>query len=102
MICHLLGVATAYLNGKYDKKIDFIYLLYNPTNLHIEPDSVREKIFNIYNAECMECQSIDFNGLFFDILDFLTKTSKIDNKSDITKISALFSFRMCDQYTMSV
>ena len=36
MISHLLGVATAFLNGKFEiKDIEFIYLLFDPTIIEI-------------------------------------------------------------------
>lgn len=100
MICHLLGVASAYLQGEYDKKIDFIYLLYNPTQLQIVNEAHQKEIMCIYNRECQECQSVDFAGLFYDVLVFLKENYKIGAHRNIRRISQLFSFRMCDQYTM--
>lgn len=100
MICHLLGVATAYLKGEYDKNIDFIYLLYNPAKLQMVNKAHQKEIICIYSQECRECQCVDFSGLFYDVLVFLKENYKLGAHRDIRKISELFSFRMCDQYTM--
>ena len=100
MICHLLGIATAYLQGIYDKKIDFIYLLYDPVDLPIENVSDREEILRIYGIECQESESIDFKGLFHDILVFLAE--KKGSNQAVERISKEFSFRMCSQRNMSI
>ena len=102
MICHLLGIATAYLQGKYEKPIDFVYLLYNPTSLAIENGSQQQEIQGVYCIECNEGHTIDFNGLFFDILAYLQKHYQLGLNVDIAKIAAGFSFRICDQYTMCI
>ena len=98
MICHLLGIATDCLQGICCKGTDFIYLLYNPSALHIE----NEEILRIYNQECRECESIDFNGLFYDILYFLAETENIGKTSYVEQIARSFSFIMCDQHTMTI
>ena len=101
MICHLLGVATAFLNGKYkNKNIEFVYLLFNP-NL-IKLDEGEEKILKIYNETCNECNSIDFKALFEVIVDYLQTVKnkgKDKNKADIVNA---FTFKLCDQSNMSV
>lgn len=65
MICHLLGIATACLQGRYNKNTQFIYLLYNPTELAIEKEIHKKEILQIYDQECAECAEVDFSGLFF-------------------------------------
>lgn len=102
MICHLLGIATAYLRGEYEKRIDFIYLLYNPAGLCIENTRHAAEILSIYNREYQECESVDFAGLFYDVLAFLQKREKIGENRNIGKIAEGFSFRICDQHTMCV
>ena len=75
MICHLLGIATGLLTGAVkQKQIDFIYLLYDPTELDIEPDA-KEVIDQIYERTCYECNLIDFAELFRAILAFLNETN---------------------------
>ena len=102
MICHLLGIATAYLQGKYEKPIDFIYLLYNPTGLVIEDGARQRAINDIYLLERNEGQKIDFDGLFYDILVYLQTHCRLGADMDIAKIAAGFSFRICDQHTMCI
>ena len=71
MICHLLGIATGMLNGTLKRKqTDFIYLLYDPTELDIEPDA-KDKIDAIYERTCYECNLVDFAELYRVIIDFL-------------------------------
>lgn len=98
MICHLLGIATAYLKGEYGKPIDFVYLLYNPTQLPFEDDTLHQ----IYHQECTEAQGVDFAGLFYDILAFLQAEKQLGTGRDIAGIAGNFSFRICDQYTMKL
>lgn len=101
MISHLLGVATAFLKGDFDtKKIDFIYLLFNPTLIEIGEG--KEKILETYNQTCAECNSIDFNALFAFIVEYLQTTKKIGTTKDASKIINAFSFRLCDQSNMSI
>lgn len=102
MICHLLGVATAYLQGVYEKKIDFIYLLYNPAQLHMENAGCRSRILSAHTAQCQECLSIDFTGLFYDILTFLQKNRELCAGQNVDKLAEKFSFRICDQNTMRI
>jgi len=101
MISHLLGVATSFLNGDFDiKKIDFIYLLFNPKLIEIKDG--KEEIYRIYERTCNECNSIDFKALFEVIVDYLQtdkSLGKDKNKSDIVKS---FDLRLCDQNSMSV
>lgn len=102
MICHLLGVATAYLQGEFRKPIDFVYLLYNPTHLLFENDAQRKLIHTIYNRECTEALGVDFAGLFYDILVFLQSKKHLGAGQNVAKIAEQFSFRVCDQYTMNL
>lgn len=96
MICHLLGVATACLNGKYaDKKIEFVYLLFNPNLIQINEG--KDKICNIYSKTCDECNLVDFKALLGVIIDYLQNeesVGKMKNKNDILN---RFSFSLCDQ-----
>ena len=74
MICHLLGIATGMLNGTLERKqTDFIYLLYDPTELDIEPEAKAE-IEKIYERVCYECNLVDFAELYRVILEFLNET----------------------------
>ena len=73
MICHLLGIATGMLKGTLGRKqTDFIYLLYDPTELDIESDA-KEMIDGIYARTCYECNLVDFAELYRVLLNYLIK-----------------------------
>lgn len=96
MISHLLGIATAFLKGEFEvKKIDFVYLLFNPKLIEIKEG--KAEINRIYEQTCNECNSVDFKALFEVIVDYLQTVKglgKDKNKSDIVNN---FSFRLVDQ-----
>ena len=101
MISHLLGVATAFLDGEFDiKKIDFIYLLFNPKLLEIKDG--REDIISIYEQTCSECNSIDFKALFDVIVDYLQTVKGLGKDKNRAEIVNYFSFRLCDQSNMNI
>ena len=63
MICHLLGIATGFLQKRLTpKQIDFIYLLYDPTELALAPDK-KEIVDQIYERTCYECNLVDLATL---------------------------------------
>lgn len=97
MISHLLGIATRHLKTQSDKTIRFIYFLYNPKNLEIADDKLKQKIYDVYDTEIKECESISFASLFKVILNYLQ--DKIDSNLDIVKCANEFSFKHCDQTT---
>ena len=99
MICHLLGIATGMLNGTLERKqTDFIYLLYDPTELDIESD-VKEKIDAIYERTCYECNLVDFAELYRVILEFLRREKYTDAASDadIYDMVIKFTFALASQ-----
>jgi hypothetical protein len=99
MICHLLGIATGILNGTLKKKqMNFIYLLYDPTELNISPNEKAE-IDAIYERTCYECNLIDFSELFRVILEFLIETKFQGAMSDeeLENTILKFSFTLASQ-----
>ncbi|MBR2387854.1 MAG: hypothetical protein IKB02_08450 [Clostridia bacterium] len=99
MICHLLGIATGMLKGTLERKqSDFIYLLYDPTELDIESDA-KEKIDAIYVRTCYECNLIDFAELFRVILEFLIKTEfqGVMSGEELDSIIVKFTFTLASQ-----
>lgn len=71
MICHLLGIATGMLKGTLKPiQSDFVYLLYDPTDLCIEGEA-GEIIEAVYERTREECMSVEFDRLFAVILNFL-------------------------------
>ena len=96
MISHLLGVATAFLKGDFEiKKIDFVYLLFNPKLIEINEE--RMEIHRIYEQTCNECNSVDFKALFEVIVDYLQTVKGLGKDKNKTEIVNNFSFRLCDQ-----
>ena len=103
MICHLLGIATGILNGSLEnKKLSFIYLLYDPTNLPIKNDA-KATINSIYERTVLECNKINWSDLFRIILEFLTcnKFSGVKTDEEIDEAVRNFSFNLVSQNTYS-
>lgn len=101
MICHLLGVATAFLKGEFEpKKIDFIYLLFNPNLIEIKDG--KEEIHRIYEQTCNECNSVDFKALFEVIVDYLQTVKGLGKDKNKSAIVNNFTFRLCDQSNMNI
>lgn len=98
MISHLLGISTALLNERYEEKaVRFLYLLFNPTKIEFEQESVRELIHETYKRVCEECNSIDFKQLFHEILVFLQSRKGLGQEKDIDTLLEGFAFTLCDQ-----
>lgn len=95
MISHLLGIATAYLKGEFDKKIDFIYLLFNPKL--IESKEGASEIHSVYEQTCNECNSVDFKALFEVIVDYLQTTRGLGKDKIKSNIVDNFRFELIDQ-----
>lgn len=101
MISHLLGVATAFLNGDFDvKKIEFIYLLFNPQLIELNDE--KDRIHRIYEQICAECDSVNFKALFGVIVEYLQSFKKLGTDKNISDIIDSFSFKLCDQSCMNV
>ena len=99
MICHLLGIATGMLKGTLKRKqTDFVYLLFDPTELEIEPDA--KKIINeIYERTCYECNLVDFAELYHVILNFLRneKFASAATDEDLDNMTLNFTFTLASQ-----
>ncbi len=99
MICHLLGIATGMLKGTLERKqTNFIYLLFDPTELDIEPVAKME-IDKIYERTCYECNLVDFAELFRVLLDFLRKEKYAGGVSDedVDTMVVNFTFTLASQ-----
>ncbi|MBQ9785499.1 MAG: hypothetical protein IJW29_08355 [Clostridia bacterium] len=99
MICHLLGIATGLLKGILERKqIDFIYLLYDPTELDMESNA-KAQIDRIYERTCYECNLVDFSELFCVILNFLRAEKYAGAVSDdeIDEMILKFTFSLASQ-----
>lgn len=101
MISHLLGIATAFLKGEFEfKKIDFVYLLFNPKLIEIKEQ--KSEIHRIYEQTCNECKSVDFKSLFEVIVDYLQSVKGIGEEKIKSDIVNGFAFRLCDQSNMNI
>lgn len=94
MICHLLGIATGVLKGTLtQKQIDFIYLLYDPTDFGIP------EVDEIYQRTCYECNLVDFAELLRVIFSFLQEVKYRDaiSAQDLDALLLKFSFTLASQ-----
>ena len=101
MICHLLGIATDKIETPTEDKIQFLYLLYNPTKINIIDIPQKKKLLALYEQEIAECDSIPFAELFKAIVDYLLSNTSV-KKSPTTnpeKLKNSFSFKRYDQTT---
>lgn len=103
MISHLLGVATAFLNGTFEiKDIEFIYLLFNPTVIEITDEKAKAKIHEIYKNTCEECNSTDFKALFEVILYYLATHKKWSKNIKIDDLTNRFVFKLSSQNNINI
>ena len=96
MICHLLGIATKHLQEPTSKRITFLYLAYDPTQIELIQSKKGAKIAETYNTMCAECNAVEFKALFEDVCHFLAKKRNLLN-ADIIEISKSFSFQLRNQ-----
>lgn len=98
MLCHLLGVANKMLTGgNCDTPIQFLYLLYNPSELNL-PQGSREEILQIYQDTCAAADGYDFKRIFGYVVDFLAQKKEYAViEEDIAKLKNGFCFALCDQ-----
>ena len=99
MICHLLGIATGILKGELaPKQLDFIYLLYDPTELDLA-QKAKDVIDSIYERTCYECNLIDFATLLRVIFAFLKeeKYGEVISDDEIDDIVCRFTFSLASQ-----
>lgn len=96
MICHLLGIATKHLQEPISKRISFLYLVYDPTQIELIHSKKGAKIVETYNTMCAECNAVEFKALFEDICRFLAEKLDLPN-ADIATMSGPFSFRLQNQ-----
>lgn len=99
MICHLLGIATKFLDVPTKKKISFLYFCYNPKLIEIIDEKKQERIYDTYDKMCRQCNSIDFKGLFSVIVRYLKENKKNCNVDSayVNQMIDNFSFTLCDQ-----
>ena len=99
MLCHLLGVANRMLLDKsFNTPIQFLYLLYNPTELVLSEKSQKE-ILHIYHATCEAATTYEFKQIFACVVDFLMEEKDYAaTEAETEKLKNNFSFALCDQH----
>ena len=103
MISHLLGIGTELLRKRLDgRRIDFMYLIYDPTELPLDADTMSE-VLEIYEKLRMECVCVDVNSLFLNILTYLRDIRSVGDMSDdeIERYMFDLTFTVCDQQFFS-
>lgn len=84
----LVSIATEFFQGNLkSKQIDFIYLLFDPTEL-----DTGNEIDAIYERICYEANLIDFSSLLRTIFAFLNKEKYNCSMSDEETEEAVFKF----------
>ena len=99
MTDYMLGIAYALLTGRFEwKNIDFMYLVYNPTDLEAERN-VKEDALAVYERLCEECNNLDLSTLFTVILVYLRDIKGIGEMADekIEMLGYNFTVYLCDQ-----
>jgi hypothetical protein len=99
MISHMLGMGTALLKGQYrDKPLDYMYLLYNPTDL-VTDEATKEELSAIYDRLCYECNTLELSELFILIVTYLRDVKRIGTMTDdgIGELIYRFTLYVCDQ-----
>ena len=102
MVSHLLGVATKFLEADGAllgdvKKIQFLYLLYNPAHLVMDVND-KTQVMAVYEDTCWCAKHYHFDEMFGHIVDFLAP--HLAPKADGELLQALktsFRFDLCDQ-----
>lgn len=100
MLCHLLAIATKNLTSSTNEQTKFIYLLFNPKLIEIDPNFAAQ-IVSVYEKEVEECNNIPFKNLYKAILTYLCEYKKIGNPTQnfIAGLTDNFSFSLHDQTT---
>ena len=105
LISHYLGIATAILKEEkneqdvkyFYKPIKFLYFIYDPRELYFEYPLLGERIKEIYGITCDECESINHQGLFEVILEYLKNNYYKDSPVNTNIIVDGFRLSICSQ-----
>lgn len=105
LISHYLGIATAILKEEkneqdvkyFYKPIKFLYFIYDPRELYFEYPLLGERIKEIYGITCDECESINHQGLFEVILEYLKDNYYTDSPINTNIIVDDFRLSICSQ-----
>ena len=94
MITNFIGIATSLLRGELlPEQIDFLYLLYDPTELECE-----EEIKDVYMQICAEAIGVDMNLLFVSVLRYLRDAGVGElADDDLEQYFYRLTFTLCNQ-----
>ena len=105
LISHYLGIATSILKEEkneqdvkyFYKPIKFLYFIYDPRELYFEYPLLGERIKEIFGITCDECESINHQGLFEVILEYLKNNYYKDSPVNTNIIVDGFRLSICSQ-----
>ena len=101
MLCHLCGIANKVLREGF-QKVNFIYLIYEPTKELLEKVSTeedRQEIQKLFDNEKETAERIPFNKLYCAILKYFNKKKRryTDEELEVFSSETNFKFIVCDQ-----
>lgn len=101
MLCHLCGIANKVLIEGF-QKVNFIYLIYKPTEellKKIPSKEDKEAIQNLFDKEDITARRIPFNQLYCAILKYFNRKKRqyTDAELEIFSNESNFRFQVCDQ-----
>lgn len=98
MVCHLLGIAAYHLRQEQvPGAVNFLYLLFDPSDLTIDPQYADE-ILRIHQETVQAARRYHFEQMFGHIVDYLVACHGFPNDNAQT-LKEVFRFRLCDQIT---
>ena len=97
MVCHMLAVANEALHSGTEKKILFLYLLFDPCGLPL-PDDCRAEVERIHAETCRAAKNFRMEEMFGHIVDFLIAEMKVPCTCERAEwVKKNFRFVLCDQ-----
>ena len=100
MLCHLSGIANKVLRGE-EKKVNFIYLVYRPTEElleYVEKPSDKKRIQELYKEEKDACDPSMIKSIYGAILRYFNDVRRYGyNEAAIREMISAFEFRFCSQ-----
>lgn len=94
LICHFLGISASILEGKQNRSVKFIYLIYNPELVKdCLCEEYKENVLKTYKETTAEIESFgDMCWLFDAVMDFQKKNLGLS-----LDVKPSFEFKLADQ-----
>ena len=97
MISHMLAVANEALHGGTEKKILFLYLLFDPSGLPLS-DGCRAEVERIHADTCRTAERYRMEEMFGHIVNFLiAERGVVCTVAQAEAVKKNFRFVLCDQ-----